>query len=416
MGSPPEKTERQKINMINYTIDELMSRLGCQKFPERWREIYDDAKSILENDENPLLHPEYYDSLHEKYRVFENTLAYYKNAAKAISEKEELSLFFCLLCRALRDRATIWQDIAGMQVPSAPEGEDILPYDMMTALSMVQSLPTFYEQMRSHNVPEDILYESLKIPERCVELHAKRSGRPRLTSFDWYQHAYNGRLFRVGRLQLEFPMGMPGMYRVFESKNGELIALANQRVHRDGFALGSRGFEDEVGSFTAEIEETEDAYIGYPFDYYGYVSKEKITLKKDDWSVKLKGGDLIVGLHIPPDEPFGNDVVEDALSRARELLKDHYPEYDYKAFFCGSWMLDHAVIDLLGNESNVAKFSSRFLTFGVMSAGVSVFNFVFRSYGDVKIDDLPEDTRLRRVMKKYYQDGNSIYDMHGIFF
>ena len=44
--------------MITYTIEELMSRLGCEKFPERWHEIYDDAKSMLENDENPLLHPE----------------------------------------------------------------------------------------------------------------------------------------------------------------------------------------------------------------------------------------------------------------------------------------------------------------------------------------------------------------------
>lgn len=402
--------------MITYTIEELMSRLGCEKFPDRWHNIYDDAKAMLENNENPLLRPEYYDSLHEKYGVFENTLTYYKNAAKMIAAKEELSLFFCLLCRALRDRATIWRDIAEMQIPSAPDGEDTLPYDMMTALSMVQSLPAFYEQMKKHNVPDDILLESLRIPERCVEMHARRSGRPRLTSFDWYQHAYNGRLFRVGRLQLEFPMGMPGMYRVFESRDGELIALANQRVHRDGFALGARGYEDEEGSFTAEIEETSDAYIGYPFDYYGHVSKEKITLMKSDWTVKLTGGDPVVGLHIPPDEPFGRDVVEDALRRSRELLKNHYPEYEYKAFFCGSWMLDHTVVDLLGKESNVANFSSRFITFGVKSAGVSVFNFVFRQTGDVRIDDLPEDTRLRRILKKHYQSGKSIYDMHGVFF
>ena len=268
--------------MINYTIDTLMSRLGCEKFPERWREIYEDAKSMLENGANPLLSPEYYDTLHEKYRVFETTLEYYKKSAEFISQNEELSLFFCLLCRALKDRPTIQRDIAQMDVPKAPEGVDALPYEMMTALSMCQSYDAFYEQMRKHNVPDDILFESMKIPERCVELHAKRSGRPRLTSFDWYQHAYDGRLYRVGRLQLEFPLGMPNMYRVFENKDGKIVTLANQRVHRDGFALGSRGYEDEEGSFLAEIEETEDAYVGYPFDYYGHVEKEKITLQKSE--------------------------------------------------------------------------------------------------------------------------------------
>lgn len=32
---------------MNLTIDQLMAKLGCEKFPERWREIYDEAKSIL---------------------------------------------------------------------------------------------------------------------------------------------------------------------------------------------------------------------------------------------------------------------------------------------------------------------------------------------------------------------------------
>ncbi len=402
--------------MINYTIDTLMSRLGCAKFPQRWRDIYSDAVSILEKDENPLLHPEYYDELHEKYQVFESTLEYYKKAAEGISKNEELSLFFCLLCRALKDRATIFRDIAEMEIPTAPEGEDCLPYDMMTALSMCQSYDAFYRQLTAHNVPDDILYESMKIPERCVEMHAKRSGRPRLTSFDWYQHAYNGRLYRVGRLQLEFPLGMPNMYRVFENGNGEIIALANQRVHRDGFALGSRGYEDEEGSFLAEIEETEDAYVGYPFDYYGHVEKNKITLQKSEWSVKLRGGDKLIALHIPPDEPFGEEIVDEAIARSREFVSNCYPEYEYKGFFCASWLLDHALIDLLGKDANTAKFSARFISFGVRSAGVSTFNFVFRRSGDVKIEELPENSSLQRILKKHYLEGKAIYEMHGGFF
>ena len=403
--------------MINYTIDTLMSRLGCEKFPERWRSIYDDAKIMLENGENPLLNPDYYDELHEAYGVFENTLQYYKKAARLIAENEELSLFFCLLCRALRDRGVIQGDIAAMQIPSAPEGADILPYDMMTALSMVQALPDFYKQMRAHNVPDDILFESLKIPERCVELHLRRSARPRLTSFEWYQHAYDGKLYRVGRLQLEFPLGMLDMYRVFENKGGEVISLANLPVHRDGFALGSKGYEDNEGSFIATVEETDEAYIGYPFDFYGHISTEKVTLKKSEWSVKLKSGDLLVGLHIPADEPFGNDIVEDALNRSREFLKNCYPEYKYKAFFCGSWLLDHTLIDILGKDANISKFSARFITFGIKNNARDVFGYVFRAYGDnIDIPSLPEKTRLQKALKNHYMSGKAIYVMHGVFF
>lgn len=402
--------------MINYTIDELMSRLGCEKFPERWRTIYDDAKSMLENGENPLLFPEHYDALREKYGVFENTLDYYKATAEFISKNEELSLFFCLLCRALRDRGTIQSDIAKMDVPKAPEGADTLPYDMITALSLCQSYDDVYAAMKAHNVPADILLESMKIPEKCVELNKKRSGRPRVHAFEWYQHAYDGKLYRIGRLQLEFPLTMLDWYKVFENENGEIITLANIRVHRDGFALGARGYTDEEGSFAATIEETENAYIGYPYDFYGHVGSEKVTLKKSEWRVKLKSGDLLVGLHIPANEPFGDEIIEKTISDSREFMKNYYPEYEYKAFFCASWLLDHTLIDLLGENANTAKFSARFTNFGVKSRGESPFNYVFKSSADVKIEDLPEETSLQRILKKHYLDGKAIYDIHGIFF
>ena len=84
-----------------------------------------------------------------------------------------------------------------------------------------------------------ITLSALRIPERCVEMHRDSSGRPRLTNFDWYQLAYDGRLYRVGRLQLEFPLAMPNAYRLFENKSGDTVALANMQVHKSGIPLGS---------------------------------------------------------------------------------------------------------------------------------------------------------------------------------
>ena len=401
--------------MINYTIDELMSRLGCEKFPERWRTIFEDAKSIYEKGENPLLSPAHYDHLHETYRVFESTLDIYKRAATLLSENEELSLFFCLLCRALKDRPTIQRDISQMQIPPVPEGADPLPYDMMTALSLCQSYPAFFKQMTAHGVPENILYDSMKIPEKCVELHLAK-GKPRLTSFDWYQHAYDGKLYRIGRLQLEFPMGMPNLYRLFEDKCGNLVAFANLRMHRDGFPLGSKHYEDEEGAFLAEIEETDDAYIGYAYDDHGHVSLKKTVLPKSEWSVKLCGGDKLVGLHIPRGEPFTHEIVEETLDMARNFLKKCYPEYDYKAFFCGSWLLDPTLVDLLGEDANISRFCKRFIPFSVKSVGASPFGYVFGGHSADDLEGLPENSRLQRLLKKHYLDGKAIYDMHGVFF
>ena len=149
----------------------------------------------------------------------------------------------------------------------------------------------------------------------------------------------------------------------------------------------------------------------------GHVSLEKVSLSKNEWSVKLKGGDLLVGLHIPPDEPFGNDVVEEALEESKKLLAKYYPDYAYKAFFCASWLLDPALVDILGEEANISKFCKRFIPFGVKSAGTSPFGYVFKKYGkDIKVEEFSETSRLQRALKKHYLDGKAIYDMHGVFF
>ena len=405
--------------MISYNISALMAHLGCEKFPERWKDIYADAVSIYENGENPLLKPEYYDELHKKYKVFANTLPYYKGATELLATNEELSLFFCLLCRALRDRNVILNDLTALSFPKAPEGEDSLPYDMITALAICQSYPDLYLKMKKKNIPDDIIFDTLKIPEKCVELHLSE-GRPRLSSFDWYQLAYDGMLFRIGRLQLEFPLSTPNLYKIFENRNGETVSLANIKVHRDGFALGALHYEDEEGAFSADITENEDAFIGHPYDSLGHISKNKVTLSKKEWSVKLTSGDKIVGLHIPPGgEPFGDNVIEKTLADSREFMKKYFPEYEYKAFFCASWLVDPTLSTLLGDDANISKFGKRFIPHSVKSVGRSPFVYVYHIYenhADVDVNVLPEKSRLQKLLKKHYLDGNAIYDMHGIFF
>lgn len=404
--------------MINYTIDTLMSRLGCEKFPERWREIYDDAKSILENDENPLLHPEYYDELHEKYQVLEN-LEYYKKAAAGIAESEELSLFFCLLCRALKDRATIQRDIAQMQIPPVPDGKDTLPYYMMTGLAMCQAIPAFYEYMKKRGIPDDILYPSLRLPEDSIKSFIRRNGgKVGFANFDWYQLYYDARLYRIEELTMEFPAGFPGIATVYQNRSGEIVSLAtNVRCHRDGMPLGSKYYEDEEGSFTAATETTEDAYVGHPYDDRGFISKKKVTLKKSEWSKVFSGGDKMISIHIPTGVKFTPEAIDASLERTKLIIKEHFPEYDYKLFFCGSWMLDTQVPELLGEEKNVPKFCRRFHPLCVKDAGRAVFTFVFQkpSGAEFEISKLPENTSLERVLKKHYLEGKAIYETFGFF-
>ena len=404
--------------MMKYTIEELMTELGCEKWPERWKGFYDEVVENLEANGNVMATPEFYDELNRKYNVLLTRLDLYKQAAEMISKNEKLSIFFALLLRALKDRNVIMSDISKLSMPKAPAGENVIPYNMIPALAMCQSIPDVYNAMKARNIPDDIVFASLQIPESSVDGYIrKHGGEPGFANFDWFQLAYDGKLFRIGSLQLEFPAGFPGIAAVYENEKGEQVSLAtNVKLHRDGFPLGSYNYTDEDGAWTATVEETETDYVGHPYTERGWVSLDKISLPKDQWKVVFKGGDKMVSLHIPTRTKFADDVVEETLRQSREFLAKYYPDYDYKAFFCGSWLLDRQLIDILGEETNISKYCKRFTPLAVKSAGRSVFTFVFeRPDQNFEISELPENTRLERSLKSHYLNGGAIYETFGFF-
>ena len=115
--------------------------------------------------------------------------------------------------------------------------------------------------------------------------------------------------------------------------------------------------------------------------------------------------------------PFTPEALDETDKKIREFLAKYYPEYKYRAFYCGSWLLDPQLGDLLGADSNIARFGRRFTPVSVKNDGYGVFRFAFlKPDNNFAFEDLPEDTRLQRAVKKHYLDGKAIYAMHGFFF
>lgn len=404
--------------MKNYTLHALMDRLGCTRYPERWNSIFDEVTKDLELNGNPLVTPEYYANLSEKYGVLKKHLEFYKRAAAQISESAELSLFFALLCRAIDDRAVFEDDLAHLSMPTPLDGEDPLAYRLMGGLVLCKAIDGFYEDMKKRGLPDDVVTASLRLPEDSVEAYRrKHNGEVGFASFSWYQLFYDHRLLRIGALTMEFPAPFPSIANVIGNKEGATIALAtNVTCHRDGFPLGARHFEDTEGAFTATLEETKDAFIGNVYDERGYVKKEKQTFKKDEWNILFKGGDGMVSIHIPHGARFDSETVRASVERTKVIIREYYPEYDFKTFFCGSWLLDPQLCDMLSPESNIVKFCKLFKPLAVKDSGSCVFGFVFNKPDmNFEISELPETTSLERAIKTHYLDGKAIYETFGYF-
>lgn len=404
--------------MMKKTIEELMVALACEKWPVRWKDFFDSVRQELLQHGHPMLTSEFYDRLQETYRVLPTYKELYQRSAALIAEDEDLSLFFTLLCRASRDRELINDDLSNLSLPTGAGGQNALACRMLPGLTLCQAIPDVYEAMKKRGIPDEILYPSLRVAEAGVDFYvARHDGEAGFSNYGWWQRAYDGTIYRVGRLELEIPFRLPEVYAVFRRKDGETIALVkNMKLDRDGFAFGSLDHADEEGAWTPQYEETEDAYVGHPFLENGFVSKERVTLKKAEWMPAMMGGDPVINLHIPAGGGFGNDAVEQTIKDARAFMDTYFPEYGYRGFVCASWLIDPTLTKILDRETNIAKFCSRFKPMTMKSGARGVFSFIFRKTDDdFEIADLPENSSLERALKTHFLSGGHIYEMFGYF-
>lgn len=400
------------------TLEELMETVGCTKYPERWSEIFDSAMEEYDRQGCFLADPAYYESMHEKFGCFDIYMDAYKQAAIQVASDEMLGRFLTLLVMALRKEETRQEDIKNFERLQPPSDKPRLGYDMVTGLALCAQLNDAVEVFEKKAYPHEVICGVLRMAVNGVSNYERtHNGEWGFDLLDWAQRYVEGRLFPIERLEIELNSNFAGKAIVFQNEEGDTIALAKDIVlHRQGMALGSLYYEDEKDSWVADVTETEEEYIGYPYKENGFVSTEQIVLEKDKWNIILQTGDPVVRLHIPRDGKLTPESVDTTLEKTKEFLKSYHSDYQYKAFACKSWLIDPQLKKLLNEKSNIVHFCNRFQAVTMKSGGEGVLYFVFsKQKEDCVLTDLPENTSLERILKRHYLDGGAIYEMEGFF-
>ncbi|MBQ3557590.1 MAG: hypothetical protein IJA11_07350 [Oscillospiraceae bacterium] len=395
-----------------------MQQAGCLGWPERWRDIYDAAMDDFDRNGCPLTDPAYYDALAAEYGVLEVELDTYKQAAAEVGGSEVLSRVLHLLVTALQQEEFNKPDTTAFKLPYPPKSEPWLGRDMLGGLALCSQIPRCARRLRQRKLPEDIILDALRRPLHIDVYRDHHNGLPGNDLLDWHQFSIAGELFPMGRLDLQYNYPFTGTAKVFRNKSGDIVALAHDLpVHRSGIALGARGFEDEDGSWQADVTQTDSDWIGYPFGPDGLVQKKPVHLAKNEWELVLQKGDTVIQLHIPGGSKLDMDAVSESIQRMRDFTSAYYPEYKYKAFACASWMLNPKLADLLGEHSNIVKFGRLFHPLTMKIHGTGVFYFVFMQPGyECDVAALPTNTRLEKALKEYYLSGNFLHETNGYFF
>lgn len=394
-------------------VIQMQEKLRLEKIPPCFFEIFQQIKdSYLEHAAEILAEEfitETLDSVHILIPYRKTVL----DAARVIREEEAMCLLLCLLEEwVLRNESLPCMEYSALCGEGAA-------YDLFHIFAAIPRIPENLDYLRRHKVPEDVIALTMKEYDYCVELCMSQCGRPvfNFGRLNWINRLLHNRLIRIERFKYDFPGNYLTGVRVYRNQTGEVRVLADQlHIHKSGRVLGSVGHTDSDESFFSQIIESEDTIIGHCVTD-GMVEKNLTKLSKKEWMLCLSEKDPVLRIHIPPDGSFDRETIHRAYERARTIFSECYPELDYKAFFCSSWLMSADLWEILKPTSNILGFQKDFVKIPWCSTGTLVFGFVFSTGAGIPADigSLPEENSLQRGIKERYQSGGYIHEGAGFF-
>jgi hypothetical protein len=249
--------------------------------------------------------------------------------------------------------------------------------------------PRMIELHRGRGIPAEITRATAGDLEIWMRYDLARNGRWGLSHARWVANPFLGRVYRLGRLEFRFER-FERDFRVLRRRgDGRVVVVAEDGMRDDGGAIRAN-----------------------PVSPTGEILPEPVKLPGDRWQAVLQCGDAALGIHIPAGrlgpsrgEPMDFDECGRSFRWAIEFFARHFPEFNFRAFQCESWLLDPQLGQLLPPESNLRRFQEEVYLLPLPGADDrQMFERVFgRRYDDIR--QAPQDTLLQRAIVKHILAG-----------
>lgn len=160
------------------------------------------------------------------------------------------------------------------------------------------------------------------------------------------------------------------------------------------------------------------AYGSYVFEarrakwFPRQLSLHEFRIQALEFEMCIENGEKRIYIHIPPKTDLSDSSVRSAYSTAKEFFARYFPEYADADMYCDSWLLSPALPGLLPPDSRIVQFQNAFDVDTTDYDTNAFIEWVFQR-NDLPLNDLPEDTLLRKNMKAYLLQGGKIGWSHG---
>ena len=145
----------------------------------------------------------------------------------------------------------------------------------------------------------------------------------------------------------------------------------------------------------------------------------KLNKEYEKDGIKLIKDSKVINIHIPrTGTPLDHDEVTNSYKLAKEFFKDEFKD-EPMIFYCSSWLLFPEHEKILHEKSNIRKFMSDFHIFTSAYYPEENKSAIWRIFDcpiTDNVDELPEDSFLKRAYKEHLKKGGKLGYGCGIFF
>lgn len=379
-------------------------RIGLGQYPQELDGLWDS----LWEDPSPACDLAYIEKLQADYDTFGEYYDLVRETAEKINRDPLRNTW-------VKAAVAYGQDIPFREVNKLPtptlDGtavSDLLPLYILIGLA-----PEGIGELRKRGFSEVEIGRLMHRFWDGMDINRALYGRPCINGryFGWLTRFVKAQIFELEVLQFEIAKAPEGAVYLRNKESGEIYPFVSKGlVHRSGEQmLGSVGFEDDDGAFEATFYEDEENFYGYScFDCV--IDTTLRAYSKKEWEMYLQPGDDMLSFHIPRGVDISPETIRQQYAMGRKIARERYPEHKGFDIHGSTWLFDPSLNEIVRKESKIAQLMELFCRYPLKSDGNEIFLFVFDGKPE-DLNDLPEDSSLRRGLKKMYLEGryNHLY-------
>lgn len=118
-------------------------------------------------------------------------------------------------------------------------------------------------------------------------------------------------------------------------------------------------------------------------------------------------GENLIYVHIPQGEKLTEEECRKSFRMAEEFFGKHFPSYNYRYYFCESWLLYEGNKEFMKPDSNIVRFMNLFNHAYSVKIDEQAISRIFGKRKLFK-SKYPETTSLQKSAKAYMQKGGKL--------